>query len=321
MHMKIIIFIAIFFTIATQSLAGTKIIDYGYEDWVGWDGDNSPAPGYIHTTDYAVYWQDHMNSTLVVTENAYCGSAYEGSHYFHIQFNTAISDPCLGRTATTTNNKGSIGANGTYPLGSKDTTQFSSITSNTITIRFYFRTSGDWTSNQATIDNGGGLKFIRLYAGDGAEDDSSILLKMTNDGDSTDPLLKYYNPSNYTLIDFRSGVNFQDGGWHSIVLRVVRNNDTNSTDNITMTTWIDDWGMAGAGYSGTITVPDADNNYTHMELAGNWSVQSADELMSMDIDKFEIWDGLPDTEASPSTTIITSGTTPIVSGTTILLTE
>ncbi len=118
---------------------------------------------------------------------------------------------------------------------------------------------------------------------------------MQNNGDSIDPALNIFNPSGDPSFNnyFRSGINLQDGNWHSVVMRSVRNNNTNSTNNITVTVWFDDWNMEGVGHEQIITVPGADSNYSHIELCGNWSASYADELISMDIDKVEIWDGIP----------------------------
>lgn len=285
-------------------IAGTQIMSYGFEDWQGFNGNNSPAQGYIFSTDYESYWERHFTSTLVLESGA-CGSAFEGNYYHHTQFFTGGADPCLGRTATSINAATNMGYNGTYPLGTKNTTDFSQhITSSTITIRFYFRTTGAWTSVNDAIDNGGGLKWIRLY-GAGTGDAASVLLKMLNDGDSTTPRLGIYNAGSPGYHWFTPGAYFQDGNWHSVVMRAVRNNDNNQPDNMTMTVWIDDWHMVGAGHSFTYTVPALGDHYTLCALNANWSAQYPVALMGMDIDLVEVWDGEPDSLSAPENLTVT----------------
>jgi len=285
------------------SSAGTKIIDYGFEDWTGFNGTNSPAPNYIFSTAYDNYWQDHMNGTSVMTS---CNSAtaYEGNHFFHNQFYTGSIDACLGTTPSSINAHSSLGVgNLNYPTGTKNSTQLqTAITSNTMVMRLYMRCTGNWSSTQpSALDESGGLKFIRVYGGDGAGDDSSALLKLLNDGDSADPSFGFYDPGNLDQSNFSVGVNWQDGNWHPVALKVVRNADDNSSNNVTMTVWVDDWNMNGFGVSRTITVPDMGSKFDHISLMENWSGKAATAGIAIDIDKIEVWDGIPTSEL-PATT-------------------
>lgn len=271
---------------------GTLVIDYGFEDFVAYDGNNSPAPGYIFSTSSTTFWSRHINSTHVVQSS--CDTPYAGTYYHHTQWCTTVSDPCLGGTATYPNPYNQIGVNGTYPLGTKDTTDLdTAITSDTCLIRFYFRCSDDWTSAQTGIDGGGGLKFVRMYGNGGIGDDSTVLLKMRNDDDSTDPRLGIFDPSTSSTTMYSTGINYQDGDWHSVVFKGTRNNDTNSANNATLSVWIDDWDMVGTPIEQTITCPLLGDAWGFIALGQNWSAMVPPNLMSMDVDKVEVWDGIP----------------------------
>jgi hypothetical protein len=298
------------------SIAANKVIDYGFEDFSGYDGNNAPGPGYIFSTSYQEYWQTHINSTHVIS-NCNGKTPYHGNYYFHAQFYTGAEDTCLGGVSSSVNTRGNIGVNLEYPLGLKDTTELrTDIKGNTLTIRLQFRVTGNWDSTNAAIDGGGGHKFIRVYGGDGSGDDSSAILKLLNDGDDSSPRMVFYLDSIGNA--YREvGVNWQDGNWHPIVLRITRNNDTNESQNVTMTVWVDDWDMQGDGVSVTGTAGDFGSAFSHIALASNWSAQYPTSLLGYDIDDIEVWDGEPDdsgssvVDSNPTITIAspTTGTT------------
>ncbi len=55
-----------------------RVISYGFEDWSGINGNNSPGAGYIYSTNYESYWLNHYTSTKVVSSNTFCGNAFKG---------------------------------------------------------------------------------------------------------------------------------------------------------------------------------------------------------------------------------------------------
>ena len=164
------------------------------------------------------------------------------------------------------------------------------MTGNTGIIRFWFRTTGDWSSAQ-DVDGGGGLKFIRWAIGDDyISDDNNILIKMFNDGDSETPRLGIFNPSTSHTTYYQSLINFQDGNWHSIALKVVRDRNNNAVFDLSL--YIDDWEMSGnPAISQNITLISPGNGYFYgVTLNGNWSAQHPENLMGMNIDDIQILD-------------------------------
>ncbi len=283
----------------TIGMAGTIVIDYGFEDFIGYNGNASPAPGYIFGTKYEGNWPTHMASSHIVS-NCSGRTAHSGTYYWHVQFYTGSEDSCIGETPISVNSESNIGGNYEYPTGAKDTTFIpTDIQSNTLTVRLWFRATDNWDLDNRGIDGGGGHKFIRVYGGNGSGDGSSAILKLTNDAEETTPRIVFYHHTSGNI--YREvGVNWQDGNWHSFVFRVVRNNDTNSADNVTMTAWVDDWKMEGTGTSVTTTATDFGSAYHHIAFASNWSNEAPDAMIGYDIDDFELWDGEPNPDINPS---------------------
>jgi hypothetical protein len=170
-----------------------------------------------------------------------------------------------------------------------------------MTVRFSFRLTGDWTSANDAADNGGGLKFIRVNGNGRVGDEAGALIKLRLDGDSTDPRWNLYDPGTHRNTYFRTGVNIKDGNWHTMSFRVVLNNTSNSSNNVTMTFWVDDWNMQGQGQSHTVTCSNFGTGFYSNELFTNWSASTPVNPMGMDLDNLEVWDGLPFPPPSPPT--------------------
>ncbi|MBW2456380.1 MAG: hypothetical protein JRI68_17805 [Deltaproteobacteria bacterium] len=272
--------------------AGVLLIDYGFEDWTG---DAATTPGYIFSTAYEGYWtDDHLASSEVVSS---CGahSAHSGTYFFHRSFYTGAVDECLGEAAGSINARCNVGGNFDYPDGSGDGTDLGTdVHSNTIFVRFYLRMTGEWKLQPDM----GFLKFLRLY-GNGAGGDPSSAFVHLECGDHTNTHWRIMDGtldgwSNVWGPDFTAGADLQDGQWHSVCASFVRNNDTNGTGNVTTTVWWDDWEMAGqpAG-SRTVTVPDFGDGFSHIVVQSNWSATYPVSPMGIDIDDFQLWDGMP----------------------------
>lgn len=280
---------------------GAQILSYGFEDWQGYDGNNSPAPGYIYTHSDANTWQIHHDSTTVTMGGVACGgnSAYAGSYYHHVQFNDDTEDPCLGRIATSVNGRNNMGYNGSYPLGAHDTTHFGSLlTGPTAVLRFMFRTTDDWTSAQTGIDGGGGLKFVRWAIGRNYfGDDNNILVKIRNDGGATYPRFGIFNRGDNSTTLFTPTVNWQDGNWHAFTLHVERT----APGAYDVTIYLDAWEMSGpplGSVSTTVPSPEGGGYYS-CSFGGNWSARHPPNLMGIDFDNIEVWDSLPESVGTP----------------------
>ncbi len=270
------------------------VIESGFEGFNNQSGLMAPADNYLFGTNYLSFWETHDAGTSILSQ---CGGlgAYEGSYYWHLQFYTGATDPCLGTTPTSVNSHSNIGEDYLYPQGTQNRVNLQDvITSDTMVVRFYFRTTGDWTSNNPT-DAGGGLKFIRVFGTGGTGDPAAALLKLNNDGDDTDSEWKLFDPSGTSWTDINNphtvNIDVQDGEWHSVVFKVTRNDDQG---NLTVTFWVDDWNMQGEGITENIVSPDFGGGFNLIELFANWSANYPDFPMGIDIDKVEVWNGLPD---------------------------
>ena len=286
--------------ISVPVFAGTKIIDYGFEDHTGEKGNASPGNGYIFGTSYEDYWRTHLSCVECISNGDpdAVGNAYEGTKYLHIEKYMGGTDDLLNDTCGSTNARANFGGGDyAYPTGTSDTTNIANaVKSNTITIRFYMRTTGSWKSGQGSIDSGGGHKFIRVYGGNGSGDDSSVILKLTYDGSDPTPRVVLWTDGNAWK---EVGVDWQDGNWHPWCFQVVRNNDTNSNNNVTANVWVDNWNMAGSpNATDTGTAGDFGNRFHHVAFSSNWSAQYPLTFMGYDIDKFEVWDGTPSVTSS-----------------------
>ncbi|MEW8627044.1 MAG: hypothetical protein AB2551_14925 [Candidatus Thiodiazotropha sp.] len=277
-------------------VAGELLIESDFENPLHSDvpATSAPADNYIFGTNHLAFWDMHVKGTGIISSCDGKGP-YEGNQYWHLQFQEGYYDPCLGTTTVSVNTHSNIGQDFAYPQGTQNRVVLEeAATSDTLTVRFYFRTTGDWTSNNDT-DGGEGLKFIRVFGNGGYGDRAAALIKLKNDNDSLDPTWNLYDPGSppYNHLHF-AGVDVQDGDWHSIVFKVTRNNATGDSGNITSTFWIDDWDMSGEGISQTITAPIFGNRFKNIELFANWSADQAEYPMGIDIDKLEVWDGVPD---------------------------
>lgn len=181
----------------------------------------------------------------------------------------------------------------------KDVTVLSDdIKSNTTTIRFKFRLTGHWKAPENShMSQNGGQNFIGLYEEGGFEETSSAILKLLN-GDNINTRYSMINISPAQVHYYETGIDLQDGNWHSVSFRVVRNNNSNQADNATVTVWWDDWDLSGNGQSLTVTIPDFGSRFHHIALGSNWSNRYANSDMGMDINTFEVWDGMPNVNAS-----------------------
>jgi len=220
--------------------AGTKIFEYGFEDWTG---NAETTPNYFSSNNSTTYWLDHETATEVVTSgNSNCGNrnAYSGNFYFHQNFYEGGSDPCLGTTPRSINPHTNIGFNGPIPEDPKNNFEISNEwMSDTMTVRFYFRTTDDWPNAVTNY-----MKFIRVYGGG----NSSQILHLSDDGttfDITDhPHPDNVNPgwADYHNI-FTAPINWNDHNWHSVTMVLKRLNDINTAPNLEIKVWWDDWDM------------------------------------------------------------------------------
>ncbi|OPY65310.1 MAG: hypothetical protein A4E62_02713 [Syntrophorhabdus sp. PtaU1.Bin002] len=281
-----------------------RIIAYGFEDWTG---NENTAPGYIFSSVASTYWNMHVNSNQVRTQNASCGNktAHSGQYYIHRQFNTTITDPCLGGVATSIDDHGNLGLGGTYPTSSGDKTALrSAITGNTMTVRYWFRVTDAWKTQTGL----GLCKFFRLYGTGGSTDPASLIVHIAGGGgtSNTNTAFHIYDPSgsgwsgSYGTV-LRAGADLQDGNWHSVTIVVRLNNTVNAAGNVTARVWFDDWNMAGDPQGErTVTCPSFGASFDHFNLTQNWSATYPSSLMGIDFDDIEVWNGLPSASDRPS---------------------
>jgi hypothetical protein len=252
--------------------------------------------------DHSAYWYRHIHSTSVISD---CNgrSAYSGTHYFHKQWHTDSVDLCLEEAADYINSYIQTGSVFQYPTANQNLLELSSeMETNTLVTRFRFRLTDEWTSAQTTgntpetnLDYGGGLKFIRVFGDGGYGDRAAALLKLRNDGDSTDPGWYTYDPSLTTSnTRIHTGINIKDGNWHSIVFAVTMNNTTNAQGNITTRWWLDDWNAQGEPQeTRTFWAEEWGEGFHIVELFANWSACHPLTWIGIDIDDFELRDGEP----------------------------
>ena len=274
--------VGIIFLLGSVS-AVTKLIDYGFEDWTG---DADTTQGYVFSTSYQEYWNDHETGTEVIQE---CNgrTAYEGDYYWHREFYDGAYDDCLSSTPASENSHNVLGFNGPIPANPKDNTVFSSdITSDTEFIRFYFRLTGNWPADDAKWP---GIKFIRGH-GQGTGDPSSLFVMLSHEGNIG--ITDYGNLEHHF-----SDVNVADGQWHSINVMFKRIDDNNNNPNMNVTYWVDDWNMANTPTdSRLIYVPELGDGFGVTTIMVNVNDENQDginEPMGFDMDKLEVWDGMP----------------------------
>lgn len=295
--MKRGLIILFFLLLPASLLAGTRVINYGFEDWSGWNENSSPANGWIFSTGEVGYFAYQTLMTNAVNN----GTAYEGNYFFHRQFCGSVYDALLGSTTPSGNDyidtRGYVGMNGTYPTGTKDATSLqTAITSNTCTVRFYFRVNGNWKSTAAT----GWCKLVWMRGG-GQEGSYGCVHLIP--GDYATTYVSIYDQGGTTWETYHyttdSGIDLQDGNWHSMAVKYVRNNDVGTTGNLSISYWVDDWDMSGAGVSHTTTSSNFGAYYSYFTLATNFSNTFPSAAMGIDLDKVEVWDGIPDAEEEP----------------------
>lgn len=213
--------------------------------------------------------------------------------------NTALHDPCLGGVATSINDYGMIGIGGAYPVAYGNKTVLQDVTTNVLTIRFWFRATDNWKSQTGL----GFSKFLRVYGNEGTSDPSSLIVHMNAGGTNTqfhifDP--SGTNWSGWYGTTFTAGADVQDGNWHSMTTVITRNNDTNGAGNVTAQVWFDDWNMVGRPQGvRTVTCSSFGNAFRYFQVAQNWSNTKPTELMGIDFDDIEVWNGTPTSLSSP----------------------
>ena len=288
--------------------AETKVLDYGFEDWTG---NADTTPNYFSSTSYQEYWTTHKTNTEVISS---CNGnlPHGGNFYFHQNFYEGF-DPCLGTTPTGINPHTNIGINLQYPSDPKNNLNLrTDILTDTMTIRFYFRTTGNWPNS---ADLSPMMKFIRVY-GAGT---TSAIIHISEDGTTFDiadhPAPDNPDPSwgDYHNI-FTAPINWNDGEWHSISAVIELLNPDNVYPNVRYDVWWDNWDMEGsADGSADVYHPGFDSDFVHISLFVNWGARYPDNSMGLDMDDIEIWDGIPTTSPNCSndapTGELSSGTT------------
>lgn len=279
-------------TQAATAQDARRVFAYGFEDWTG---DADTTPGYFSSTSFRSYWDIHKASTEVVaSNNPACGnrSAFEGNYYFHQNFYDGGVDTCLGTTATSINAHTNIGVNLRYPEDPKSDFDISSaITSSTMTIRFYFRTTGNWPNATTNM-----MKFIRVISETARQ---TCIVMISDDGSSFDitdhPHPDNPNPSWGDFHNmFTAPINWNDAQWHSVVMVVERLNDNSTPPNLRVSAWFDDWNMNGPAHGiADVYVGGFGTTISHIALFVNWSNTYPISDMGLDLDNIEIWNGRP----------------------------
>ena len=232
-----------------------------------------------------------------------CGSrnAYEGTHYLHRNFYAGAEDPCLGTTPGSSNTHSNLGLNGVFdnsycPGGSKDTTNLlTAITSNTMVLKFRFRTTGTWKGQTAS---GGGtlglLKWIRLYGnGTGGVSDDRCAFVHIGAAEPGGDFWTIYSSGN-GWIYFHNAPNINDGNWHSMSVKWVRLNNTDTDPNVNVQVWWDNWNMTGnPDGEEDCHAPYFGNEFHHIVFQSNFSGSIPASDMGLDIDQVELWNGEP----------------------------
>ena len=282
-HLKILLF-GICFIMSFSSIhaiAGTKVIDYGFES----------CTGYVFTTDYT---SRHASGTEVVSSgDSDCGSrnAHSGTKYFHRNFYTGGTDACLGTKPEHIYAHCNLGWNGTFdnsfcPGGSKNTGRLNAlINSDVMFTRFWFRTTGNWPNTGM-----GNMKFLRFYGNGGTGDPAGCFVHIMSNGYT----FMIYDYLHYDWNYNNSGINWNDGNWHSICVKVELLNHTNTDPNLEITVWWDDWNMASApAASEQVGYPKFGTGFDHIVFQSNWSATYPSSDMGIDLDDIELWDGMP----------------------------
>lgn len=285
--------------------AGTKIIDYGFEDYTG---NIETTPGYIFTASASSYWDDHKYSTQVVSSCG-LGGAHSGTYFLHRQFNTSIVDPYLGSenggVASSINDHGNIGGNFSYPLtGYGDNTELQfDMTTDTLIFRFWFRFSTNLFNQGLNI-----CKFTRIYGVGGSGDAGSLipsLMGSPGGGSASTWGMQLVSGGSWTY--YYSPIHVEDGNWHCWSQRIILLNKTNTSPNLNMTCWLDDWDMEGTPlFPSNNYYRDWGNAFWYINITQNWGASYPPNLCEIDVDDIEVWDGniiageTPDDEIAPT---------------------
>lgn len=276
------------FSMASVTQAGTKVLDYGFEDWTG---DADTTPGYIFTSNDTAYWADHESGTHVIS-SCEGRTPHGGNYFWRRNYYSGGFDDCMESTPLSENSHNNIGYGGSY---GGDSTVFSSdISSNVITIRFYFRLSGDWPNDGVT----GGTKFTRLMgAGDPADDLNSGFVNFDEMGDT----FMVWDPGNSRWSYWNSG-DMDDGEWHAYVAVYERLDDVNQNPNGRISVWVDDWDMVSNPIGSTdVYLEHWGDSFSYLEFLVNWGgTQTPSSSMAIEVDDMEVWDGLS-SESSDTT--------------------
>lgn len=282
-----------------------RVLQYGFEDFTG---DVETTPGYIFSTNESAYWDAHKASTFIRAGSFNSGArpAHSGSYYFHRQFNTQHADLYLngGGVATSINAYCNVGINGTYPLASGSSLSLpTAIASKHVFVRFYFRCTDNWKNQIATDGNSlssSYYKFVVLSGNGPVGDQGSAFVHLMCGGtgaglpgNETDTRFLLYDVSTANYQTIASGIDLQDGNWHSACVQFSLNNDTGSVGNLTTSVWFDDWDIVySAKGSRTTTSIDFGTGFRLLQTGVNFSARYPDTLMGIDIDYIEIFNGL-----------------------------
>jgi len=196
-----------------------------------------------------------------------------------------------------------IGLNSTYPTGTKETATLSSITSGVCVIRFYFRCTDTWETNVGAPGVNGGvlgnLKWLRFYGNSGSQADTDGCFVHVTRGHDTNAegssfrILDYSNDCTWHY--YRTGVDIQDGNWHSCCTKITRLNTTNTNPNLNTKVWWDDWDMSGdPKCDRNVYHSTWGTNFSYLSMHQNWSGTVPQLAMGIDLDKVEVWDDAPE---------------------------
>jgi len=156
--------------------------------------------------------------------------------------------------------------------------------------RCRFRTTDEW-KNQTSVY--GYCKCFRLYGIGGGTDPASAIVHLSR-ANPTNTTFFIYDPSILSYAHFSAGRDLIDGNWHSIGVKVVRNNDINASGNVTVSVWWDDYNLtSNPTATKTITCPEFGGGFQYIQMAQNWSATYPTSLMGIDFDDIEVWDGMP----------------------------
>lgn len=277
----------LFFTFSAS--AANRLLNYGFEDWTG---DLETTPGYIFSTGYPSYCDEHKETTEVVTN--YDGLLpHTGNYFFLINAGPNMSPMPAGITAWHTESRTNVGYAGNY-CGSNPF-NIDDIATGEVFLRFYFHVS-DWDAVKTNSD--AKLKFVRFYE---ADDVDVMWMVYQNVADNRDPQFGLDGVGN----PYYTGTiaNFDASGWHRASMYVNYTTgqtalwfdvENESLDNATISHNYGPGGVEGGPTPSPIVI------------INNWSANNPTENVWFAVDDVEVWDGMPDGSypAEPSPVII-----------------